>query len=365
VPVNKQFAVLWNYLQNQIAGDLHIVSRTVDNKKWIIAACYDRKPHDFFLFDTEKNELSYLFNSQSKLEKYSFQKMLPVIIKSRDNLDLVSYFTPATGVSVDDTLQASEPKPLIILVHGGPVGVRDSWGFDATTQFLANRGYGVLSINYRGSGGFGKEFIKKSFGQWSLNMQNDLIDGLNWAIAQNITTPDQAIIMGGSYGGYATLVGLTMTPDLFAAGISIVGPSNLQTLLESVPDYWKPGLATLRQYLGLPEEPSDKDAAILAKMSPLTYASQLKKPLLIMQGANDPRVKQSESDQLIAALKEKQIPYLYALFPNEGHGFVLPENRIASFSIIEAFLSEIFKTRSQPSGDALRKSSVIISGLDN
>lgn len=365
VRVDKAFEKSWNWLENNIPGDLALISRTQDNRTWLIGAYYDDKSSEYLLFDRERGELTYLFSSRPKLAHYQLQKMHPVIITARDGLKLVSYLTPARGMTLDDNLKASKPSPLIILVHGGPVGVRDSWGFNPTAQFLANRGYSVLSINYRGSGGFGKTFIEKSFGQWSKNMQTDLIDGLNWAVAQGISTPEQISIMGGSYGGYAALVGLAMTPDLFASGIDIVGPSNLETLLQSIPEYWKPALALLRKKIGLPEQPSGNDSAFLASISPITYAHQIDKPLLIMHGANDPRVKQAESEQIISVLRDKQIPFLYALFPDEGHGFVLPENRIASYAIIESFLGDIFNTPVEPVGTSLRESSVIIQGLED
>lgn len=365
VPVTQSFKSDWSWLEEQLEGDLSITSRSLNNNKWVIHAFYDNKPSDFLLFDAEKKELTYLFSSRPNIKKYQLEKMYPVIITARDGLKLVSYLTPAKGVTLDTNMKASQHSPLIILVHGGPVGVRDSWGFNPTAQFLANRGYSVLSINYRGSGGFGKSFIEKSFGQWSRSMQDDLLDGVEWAIDHNIAARDQINIMGGSYGGYAALVGLSMTPDVFASGIDIVGPSNLETLVRSIPEYWKPALALLRKKLGLPQEESEKDSALLAEISPITYAHQINKPLLIMHGANDPRVKQAESEQIIAILREKEIPFLYALFPDEGHGFALPENRIASYAIIESFLGDIFHTPVEPINNSLRRSSVIIQGLDD
>lgn len=365
VVVDKQFQDSWSWLNNEIPGDLWVTSRSMDNNKWVVHAFFDNKPSDYLLFNCETKKLEFLFNTRPELKSYPLEPMQPFILEARDSLKLVSYLTVPDGISLDDNLNASKPSPLVILVHGGPVGVRDSWGFSPTTQFLANRGYAVLSINYRGSGGFGREFIDKSFGQWSKNMQTDLLDGMEWAINHGITTRDSVAIMGGSYGGYAALVGLAITPDIFACGIDIVGPSNMETLLETMPSYWKPSVGIMRKKLGLPEDPAQGDKKYLASISPLSYAHQINKPLLIMHGANDPRVKQAESEQIVAVLRDNHTPFVYALFPDEGHGFALQENRIAANAITEVFLADIFGTPSEPLGDSLRKSSVIIQGVDD
>jgi dipeptidyl aminopeptidase/acylaminoacyl peptidase len=225
---------------------------------------------------------------------------------------------------------------MVLLVHGGPWG-RDYWGFDPLHQLLANRGYAVLSVNFRGSAGFGKKFLNAGNLQWSKTMHDDLLDAVAWAVDANITQADQVCIAGGSYGGYATLVGLAMTPEVFRCGVDIVGPSNLITLLASIPDYWAPEIATFHGRIGNPETPEGK--ALLVAASPLTHAANITKPLLIAQGANDPRVKQAESEQIVAAMKQAGLPVSYVLFPDEGHGFSRPENNIAFFAVMEAFLS--------------------------
>jgi dipeptidyl aminopeptidase/acylaminoacyl peptidase len=243
----------------------------------------------------------------------------------------------------------------VLLVHGGPWG-RDAWGYDAEHQMLANRGYAVLAVNYRGSTGFGKKFTNEGNKQWAAKMHDDLIDAVNWAIAEKIADPKRVAIMGGSYGGYATLVGLTFTPEVFACGVDIVGPSNLQTLLSTIPPYWAPAMEMFKQRVGDPT--SEEGKALLNERSPLTYVEKIQRPLLIGQGANDPRVKQSEADQIVQAMKRKQIPMTYVLFPDEGHGFARPENNLAFYAVAEAFLSKQLGGRYEPIGTAFVGSTI-------
>jgi dipeptidyl aminopeptidase/acylaminoacyl peptidase len=225
---------------------------------------------------------------------------------------------------------------MVLLVHGGP-WARDHWGYSPLHQLLANRGYAVLSVNYRGSTGFGKTFLNAGNLQWARAMHDDLLDAVAWATRQGITTKDRVCIMGGSYGGYATLVGLAMTPDVFRCGVDLVGPSSLLTLLSSIPPYWEPMIARFHTRMGNPETPEGK--ALLVAASPLTHVANIVRPLLIGQGANDPRVKQAESEQIVAAMKSHGLPVTYAVFPDEGHGFARPENSIVFFGAAEAFLS--------------------------
>src|SRR5690606_3646369 len=231
----------------------------------------------------------------------------------------------------------SAPLPMVLLVHGGP-WARDGYGFNRAHQWLANRGYAVLSVNFRGSTGFGKAFVNAANLEWGARMHDDLIDAVDWAIEQGIAERDKVAIMGGSYGGYATLVGLTFTPEQFACGVDIVGPSNLQTLLDSVPAYWKPMFESLAKRVGDPR--TDEGKALLAARSPLTRVDQIKRPLLIGQGANDPRVKQAESDQIVEAMKAKGIPVTYVVYPDEGHGFRRAPNRLSFYAISEVFLAQ-------------------------
>jgi len=242
---------------------------------------------------------------------------------------------------------------MVLLVHGGPQA-RDGYGYNGMHQWLANRGYAVLSVNYRGSTGFGKKFINAGNLEWAGKMHDDLLDAADWAVRGGVTTPDKIAIMGGSYGGYATLVGLTFTPDKFACGVDIVGPSNLFTLAQTIPAYWEAGKRQLFARIGDPDTEAGKK--IMTERSPITYVDRIKKPLLIGQGANDPRVKQAEADQIVAAMKARNIPVTYVLFPDEGHGFARPVNNIAFNAVAENFLKTCLGGRAEPIGDALKPS---------
>jgi dipeptidyl aminopeptidase/acylaminoacyl peptidase len=244
-----------------------------------------------------------------------------------------------------------EPKnlPTALFVHGGPWG-RDTWGFSSFVQWLANRGYAVLQINFRGSTGYGKAYLNAGDRQWAGTMHDDLIDGKRWTIQQGTADPNKVVILGGSYGGYATLVGLAFTPDEFACGVDIVGPSNLLTLLNSIPPYWEPIKAMFTKRVGNPET----EPEFLAARSPLHKADQIEVPLLIAQGANDPRVKQAESDQIVAAMRKNGKPVEYLVFPDEGHGFARPENNLKFVAAAEAFLAKHLGSRAEPPSEKER-----------
>jgi dipeptidyl aminopeptidase/acylaminoacyl peptidase len=236
--------------------------------------------------------------------------------------------------------------PTVLLVHGGP-WARDTWGYKPVVQWLANRGYAVLQVNFRGSTGYGKAFLTAGYREWAGKMHDDLIDGVNWLVTQGLADPKKVAIMGASYGGYATLVGLTFTPEVFAAGVDLVGPSNLVTLLNSIPPYWAPFRALWARRLGDP----DKDAEFLQSRSPLFLAERIKAPLLIGQGANDPRVRQAESDQIVAALRQANKPVEYVVYTDEGHGLVRPENRLHFYATAEAFLATYLGGRLEAVGE--------------
>jgi dipeptidyl aminopeptidase/acylaminoacyl peptidase len=246
---------------------------------------------------------------------------------------------------------------MVLNVHGGP-WARDGWGLNPYHQWLANRGYAVLSVNYRGSTGFGKEFINAANNEWAGKMHDDLIDAVNWAVEEGIAQKDKVAIMGGSYGGYATLVGLTYTPDFFACGVDIVGPSSLVTLLQNVPEYWMPFMPVMKVRVG--DVDTEDGRAELLKRSPLTLVDKIKKPLLIAQGANDPRVTQLEADQIVDAMKKKNIPVTYVLYPDEGHGFARPENRKSFNAVTEAFLAEQLGGRFEPVGKDFEGASITV-----
>ena len=302
-------------------------------------------PASTWLYDRKAKKLTQLYVSRPELADAPLVPMEAVEIPARDGLTLVSYLTKPKGVT--------GPVPMVLFVHGGP-WARDGYGFNGYHQWLANRGYAVLSVNYRGSTGFGKNFISAGDLQWGRKMHDDLIDAVDWAVKQGVTTPDKVAIMGGSYGGYATLAGLTFTPEKFACGVDIVGPSNLFTLLKTIPPYWEAGKQQFYKRMGDPT--TEEGRALLKERSPLTFVDQIKKPLLIGQGANDPRVNVAESDQIVAAMATKNIPVTYVLFPDEGHGFARPANNIAFNAVAENFLAPCLGGRAEPIGDTLKAS---------
>lgn len=344
-----------DYLTKLEDGDVEIISRNQDDDKWIVVYLKSDGPFRYYLYDRTLKKADFLFVSNSSLDKQPLAKMYPVVIKSRDGLDLVCYITIPRWLDNGNGIP-SKPIPMVLNVHGGP-NARDNWGYRPDSQWLANRGYATINVNYRGSTGFGKDFINAGDGQWARKMQDDLEDAVNWAVENKIAIKDKVAIMGGSYGGYATLVGMAMTPDLYVAGIDIVGPSNLETLLRSIPKYWKPHMAHLTKIMGASYE-TEEGRKILKESSPLTYARDIKKPLLIVQGANDPRVKQAESDQIVEAMKKSSIPVVYLLYPDEGHGLARPENRLSMYANAEVFLANFAGGRFIPHDNQFPGSSV-------
>ncbi|NJC33700.1 dipeptidyl aminopeptidase/acylaminoacyl peptidase [Sphingomonas jejuensis] len=341
------------YLKSNLNGDVVVTSRTDDDSKWIVAVDPVTAPPSTHLYDRRANTLTQLYVSRPELEGAPLVAMYPREIQARDGLTLPSYLTLPPGSDPDGDGRPNAPVPMVLLVHGGP-WARDGFGFNGYHQWLANRGYAVLSVNYRGSTGFGKSFISAGDLQWGRKMHDDLIDAVEWAVDQGITPRDKVAIMGGSYGGYATLAGLTFTPTTFACGVDIVGPSNLQTLLSTIPPYWTAGIEQFHQRMGNPNTP--EGVAMLRERSPLYSADKIVRPLLIGQGANDPRVNQAESDQIVAAMRERNIPVTYVLFPDEGHGFARPTNNIAFNAVTESFLDRCLGGRSEPIGDTVRQS---------
>jgi dipeptidyl aminopeptidase/acylaminoacyl peptidase len=330
--------VRWKALNPQIEQDLHahekgargepsIISSDRDWQTWVVAYSADVIPTDYYLYDRASKKLTHLFVARPELAKYTLAPMKPVTIKSRDGLELVSYLTLPVGIE-------SHQLPMVLLVHGGP-WARDQWGYNPYDQWLANRGYAVLSVNYRGSTGFGKKFLHAGDREWAGKMHDDLIDAVNWAVEQGIADPKQIAIFGGSYGGYAALVGATFTPDVFACAVDIVGPSNLVTLLKSIPPYWAPMKKVFSTRVG----DLATEEEFLKSRSPLFKADRIHIPMLIAQGANDPRVKQAESEQIVAAIRKAGKPVEYMVFKDEGHGFARPENTLKFVAAAEAFLA--------------------------
>lgn len=354
----------FDYLKTVQAGDIIVADRTQDDKKWIVAFLQDDGPVKTYLYEREpEKKATFLFQNRDDLDDYELVKMHTPVIKSRDGLDLVSYLSLPPGSDPDGDGIPDKPVPMVLYVHGGP-WARDSWGLNPMHQWLANRGYAVLSVNYRGSTGFGKDFINAANGEWSGKMHDDLIDAVNWAVENKIADKDKVAIAGGSYGGYATLVGMTYTPDVFAAGVDIVGPSSLVTLLQNIPPYWAPFMPVMKVRVG--DVDTEEGRAELEKRSPLKRVDQIKKPLLIGQGANDPRVKQLEADQIVKAMEEHKIPVTYVLYPDEGHGFRRPENRMSFNAVMEAFLAEQLGGRFEPVGKDFEGSTIQVpAGADD
>ncbi|MCY7397409.1 MAG: S9 family peptidase [Sphingomonas bacterium] len=342
-----------SFLETSLKGDINVTSTTTDNGKWTVAVDPVTAPSSVWLFDRKTRALTKLYTPRPALEGMPLAAMHPVEIRSRDGLTLPSYLTLPPGADANGDGKADRPVPMVLYVHGGP-WARDGYGYNTAHQLLANRGYAVLSVNYRGSTGFGKDFVTASNLQWGRKMHDDLLDATDWAVAQGVTTPDKVAIMGGSYGGYATLVGVTMTPDKFACGVDIVGPSNLETLLKTIPPYWEAGKVQFYKRMGDPN--TAEGLALLKERSPLYLADKIKVPLLIGQGANDPRVNVAESEQIVNAMKARNIPVTYVVFPDEGHGFARPANNLAFFGITEQFLGKCLGGRAEALGDDVRKS---------
>ncbi len=357
----------FDWLNAQLAGQSGVMSRTDDDRTWIVWNDPLNAPLQTYIYDRDATTLTPFYTTRPDLEGAPLQPMHPIEITSRDGLILPSYLTLPIASDPDATGRPGKAIPMVLLVHGGP-WARDDYGFNSTHQMLANRGYGVLSVNFRGSTGFGKDFINAGNKQWGLAMHDDLIDAVEWAIDEGIAARDAVAIMGGSYGGYATLAGLAFTPEVFACGVDIVGPSNLETLLSTIPPYWAPMVKIFHERMGDPG--TDEGLKMLKAASPLNKSDAITKPLLIAQGANDPRVKQAESDQIVGAMKAASIPVTYVLYPDEGHGFAKPDNSISFFAIAENFLAETLgakgDVRAEPLGDVLTPSTAeIVEGAEH
>jgi dipeptidyl aminopeptidase/acylaminoacyl peptidase len=339
-------------LTSALGPQFAVTSRTVDDNTWVIVVDDPLRAHASYLYERASAAVTKLFDQRPELTGVPLQSMQALQIRARDGLTLVSYLTLPAGSAAP---RPAKPVPLVLDVHGGP-WARDSYGFNSEHQWLANRGYAVLAVNYRGSIGFGKSFVNAGDGEWAGKMHEDLIDAVEWAVRERIADPARVAIYGASYGGYAALVGLTLTPERFACGVDIVGPSNLITLLESIPPYWKAFFEDMAHRVGDPRTAAGRSH--LLQRSPLSHVERIKRPLLIAQGANDPRVKQAEADQIVAAMREKNLPVTYVLYPDEGHGFARPQNRLSFYAITEAFLSQYLGGRFEPVGTDFQDSSV-------
>jgi len=321
-------------------GDILGVSRTLDDSKWIVTFMSDDAPVTNYLYDRPSRKATLLFTDRPALEKYKLSSMKPIDFTARDGMKIYGYLTTPAGMDAKNL-------PMVLFVHGGP-WARDEWGYSRYAQWLANRGYAVLQVNFRGSTGYGKQYVNAGDRQWAGTMHTDLLDGKDWAVKQGVADANKVCIMGGSYGGYATLAGVTFSPDAFACGVDIVGPSNLNTLLKTIPPYWSTLLSTFHKRMGDSEE-------FLNTQSPLFKANQIKVPLLIGQGANDPRVNKKESDQIVAAMRKNDKDVVYYVFPDEGHGFARPTNNMAFIAAAENFLAKYLGGRAEPPSEAEAK----------
>jgi dipeptidyl aminopeptidase/acylaminoacyl peptidase len=357
-PIGATLKADIEHLNKQVPGVWDIVSQSRDNSLWTLRIDNVVEPVKFSLYDRKARALKTLFVGRPALTGKPLSPMFTPVLKSRDGMNLVSYLTLPKGADANGDGKPESPLPMVLNVHGGPWG-RDSFGYDPEHQWLANRGYAVLSVNFRGSTGLGKGFTNAGDREWAAKMHDDLLDAVDWAVKESVAQKDKIAIYGGSYGGYATLVGLTFTPKTFACGVDIVGPSNLQTLLASIPPYWTSFLDNFKRRVGDPTTADGKK--LLMDRSPLFKAASIERPLLIAQGANDPRVKQAEADQIVAAMKANKRPVTYALYADEGHGFARPENRLSFYAVSEAFLSQCLGGRFEPVGGDFKGSSISVS----
>ena len=324
---------LYKTLNEKLPGyDVYIVSSNKEEDIFIVRTITDRSLGAFYLYDAKSGDLSKLADRNPWLQEDQLSEMKPIEYTSRDGLTIHGYLTLPKG-------RVAKNLPIVVNPHGGP-WVRDNWGFNPEVQFLANRGFGVLQMNYRGSTGYGRKFWESSFRQWGLSMQDDIADGVKWLVDQGIADPKRVAIYGGSYGGYAVLEGLTKTPDLYAAGVDYVGVSNLFTFMKTVPPYWKPFLEMMYEMVGNPE----KDKALFEANSPALNADRIKAPLFVAQGAKDPRVNINESNQIVEALKKHGVAVEYMIKEDEGHGFHNEENRFSFYEAMEKFLTQHLQT---------------------
>ncbi|MEM7053691.1 MAG: S9 family peptidase, partial [Pseudomonadota bacterium] len=338
-PKTEQAREMLAFLRENLPdGEFNVAPQTSDDRLIKVTVFSDVNPGVVYLFDSEEMTLEKLYESRPELPSEHMATMQPIRYTARDGLEIPAYLTTPKGVEAEDLA-------LVAVIHGGP-WARDTWGYSSMVQFLANRGYAVLQPNFRSSTGFGKAFLNAGNNEWGEAMQDDITDGIAHLVEQGIVDPDKVCIMGGSYGGYATLAGMTFTPEVYNCGVSIVGPSNLITLLNSIPPYWGPirQLFTLR----MGDSETEEGRAQMERQSPLFHVDNIRSPLLVIQGANDPRVKQAESDQIVIAMREKELPVEYIVAPDEGHGFRGRENRTAMFARIEEFLAEHNGGRHQP-----------------
>ena len=331
--LDKESEAMFKTVEAKLPGyEVAFVSTNKNEDKFIVATFNDKTRGKRYLFDKTTGKLDFIADISPWMPEGELADMKPISYKSRDGLTINGYLTLPKGV-------ATKNLPVVVNPHGGP-WARDQWGFNPEVQFLANRGYAVFQMNFRGSTGYGRKFWEASFKQWGKTMQDDVTDGVQWLIKEGIADPKRVAIYGGSYGGYTTLAGITFTPDLYAAAVDYVGVSNLFTFMGTIPPYWKPYLAMLHEMVGHPEN----DKALLTAASPVLHTDKIKTPLFVAQGAKDPRVNKDESDQMVEALKKRGVVVEYMVKDNEGHGFRNEENRFDFYEAMEKFLARHIKS---------------------
>ena len=349
--LDQQYEEDFQYLSSVSSGDLFVNNMSDDRMGMIVGYIADNRPIKYFHYDRKLKKARRLFSSAPALKSAPLVNMQPVTVRARDGLELVCYLSQPRKSSI----KSKRPSPIVLLVHGGPYA-RDFWGLDPNHQWLANRGYAVLSVNYRGSLGFGKSFVNAANMEWAGKMHDDLIDAVDWPIAEGIADPKRIAIMGASYGGYAALVGLTFTPEKFACAIDLCGISNLVTLMDTIPDYWKAWQSLWKVRMG--DYTTEEGRRFLETRSPLSHVDNIVRPLLIGQGVNDVRVKPSEAEQIVAAMQARDIPVTYVSYSDEGHGLGRAPNRLSFAAVTEAFLAAHLGGRLEPVGDDFQDSTI-------
>ena len=345
--LDKSITADFQALSKIHGGEFRVIDRDLADKIWLVAYNADNRPTYYYKYNRVTKKSQLLFSNKPILENVKLAQMKAISYKSRDGLRIHGYLTTPVGI-------LPNKLPTVLLVHGGP-WKRDTWGYNPMVQWLANRGYAVLQINFRGSTGYGKKFLAAGNREWGRKMHEDLVDGVNWTILQGIADPKKVAIMGGSYGGYATLVGLAFTPNVFAAGVDIVGPSNLMTLMKSIPNAWEAMKAKYYHRVG----DLEKEADLLKSRSPLFFVNRIQAPLLIAQGAKDPRVKQVESEQIVVSMRSANKTVEYIIYPDEGHGFTRSQNRLHFYAKAEEFLGKYLGGRIEPMGEIPGHSGII------
>ncbi len=339
------------WIERKVGTHIALTSQSEDGRLWVVVSAAPDWPGAYFLVDRDRRDVRKLFEVRPELDGVKLAPMHGFVIKARDGLEMVSYLT----LPIEETgARPRKPLPMVLNVHGGPQA-REHFRYRGEFQWFANRGYAVLTVNFRGSHGFGKAHVNAGIKEWGGKMHDDLIDAVEWAIAEGIADRDRIAIYGGSYGGYAAFVGATFTPDVFACSVALAGITNLETLLATIPPYWQGYYEHFAIRVGDPR--TEEGRALLRARSPLYKAGNITRPMLIGHGANDPRCNIAESDQIVAAMTQNNIPVTYVVFPNEGHWFARPENRLAFNAIAEAFLARHLGGRCEPIGDDFKGSS--------